>query len=509
MASKTTAASTIDATDTADVMVEDSRVTKLLAMRAKSAKGKTAPVKAETVKPKTTRKPKTVKPSPDATASDVISPPPGGFPVPPAVANDVPGLICGPVPQGWGEIEPSDESLASFGLNPNGTDPAPEPFALGSAIDTPPTRFNRVAPFLRFYQEREWAPDRARRVHSILDSRKGSVLESHDPDYLARVGAPDLFNRLRDELRDYFRIEGRSSFPTPQPAPVVTCVETGPDATEPETDPDDSSDVVTEPVILIRPRALQVDWRKNPRVGGVVAESVEMLVSDIEQNGQINPVLVAREGNGYRLVSGYHRLSACLKIADRNPDFRVRATVVDLDAKAEYLLTIRDNSHRRELNPMDYANAIKNLSDNFGYGKEDLKAFFGRSHGWIWQHRKLLKLTPAQQAKVVSGEWSLSVACLKADAMAKLGAAMGETDPDAPEADQTAEQVKAEARAAGVTRKTGRTAANLRGLLKGREDVISRAIVAYLDGTADESAVFSALDEGEAPVIQADPFRVD
>lgn len=90
------------------------------------------------------------------------------------------------------------------------------------------------------------------------------------------------------------------------------------------------------------PTALIDPWPGNRDVD---PDTVELLASDIEDEGVLQPVLVRPRAYGrYQLLAGHHRVAAVRRLAGREPSRRewesVRALVVDLgDEEAERAVT--------------------------------------------------------------------------------------------------------------------------------------------------------------------------
>ncbi len=80
-------------------------------------------------------------------------------------------------------------------------------------------------------------------------------------------------------------------------------------------------------------------------------KDVKALASSIEDVGLLNPITVRKDGDGYRLVAGYHRLEACKAIGWLEID----ATVVDLNDLEAELAEIDENLVRHDLTVIDRA----------------------------------------------------------------------------------------------------------------------------------------------------------
>jgi ParB-like chromosome segregation protein Spo0J len=102
------------------------------------------------------------------------------------------------------------------------------------------------------------------------------------------------------------------------------------------------TDITTLPIELLRRRA---DARK------INDGALSSLAESIEEIGLINPIRVRRVGEGYEVIAGSHRLSACDLVGLRNIPCII---VMDDDLHAE-LAMIDENLMRNELSASDRA----------------------------------------------------------------------------------------------------------------------------------------------------------
>lgn len=117
--------------------------------------------------------------------------------------------------------------------------------------------------------------------------------------------------------------------------------------------------------------------------------------------GQLAPVLVRPTAGGkYELIAGYRRFAAAKKAGLKT----INATVRVLDDHDAHLAALTENLVRRELNPMELAQAIESA---IGHGKwlaKDLAKLLGKSEAWVSNHRKLKTLPEPVQAMIAAGE---------------------------------------------------------------------------------------------------------
>lgn len=108
------------------------------------------------------------------------------------------------------------------------------------------------------------------------------------------------------------------------------------------------------PTVRIVPlEDIRLDAR-NPRTDG--ESSVDELAASLRGAGLVQPPIVVAEGDGYRVLVGERRVRAARQAGlDEIP-----CLVSDpLDPMAAHRARVAENLHRRELNPIDHAQALR------------------------------------------------------------------------------------------------------------------------------------------------------
>ncbi len=118
-------------------------------------------------------------------------------------------------------------------------------------------------------------------------------------------------------------------------------------------------------------------------------EKLNDLVNSIKNQGIIQPILVTRNShNGYTIVVGERRWRAA-KLAGL---VKIPAIVKDLSKKEIIEAALIENIQREDLNPIDIAEAYKNLIDEFKYTQEELSSIVSKSRSAVANTLRLLKL---------------------------------------------------------------------------------------------------------------------
>ena len=126
------------------------------------------------------------------------------------------------------------------------------------------------------------------------------------------------------------------------------------------------------------------------------------LADSIKENGIIQPLIVTgTERNGiYELVAGERRLRAS-KIAGLKQVPVVVRDVENADTLLE--LALIENVQRTDLNPIEEAQAYRNLIDKFSYTQDETAKRVGKQRSTITNMLRLLKLPEHIQEDIING----------------------------------------------------------------------------------------------------------
>ncbi len=125
-------------------------------------------------------------------------------------------------------------------------------------------------------------------------------------------------------------------------------------------------------------------------------KGLEELAASIKENGVFQPVLVRESVGGYELVAGERRLRAS-KLAERET---IPAIIVEFDDKQMMEVSLLENIQRKDLTPIEEANAYDQLIKKFGYTQEELARRLGKSRTNVTNLLRLLNL-PGKVRKMV------------------------------------------------------------------------------------------------------------
>lgn len=133
---------------------------------------------------------------------------------------------------------------------------------------------------------------------------------------------------------------------------------------------------------------------------------LEELARSIKANGIIQPILVRRDGERFRIIAGERRWRA----AQRAGLLTVPVVVRDVaaDAHRQLLeLALIENVQREDLNPVEEAVAYQRLAEEFQLTQEQIASAVGKDRSSIANYVRLLKLPDEVRAELASGALSM------------------------------------------------------------------------------------------------------
>ncbi|MEN8191780.1 MAG: ParB/RepB/Spo0J family partition protein [Bacteroidota bacterium] len=129
--------------------------------------------------------------------------------------------------------------------------------------------------------------------------------------------------------------------------------------------------------------------------------SLDELKKSILENGLIQPITVRRKDNHYELISGERRFRASKEIGIKE----IPAYIINVETKEAMLaLSLIENIQREELNPIEVANAYKQLIDECSLSQEDVAEKVGKERSTITNTIRLLKLPENIQECLIDGK---------------------------------------------------------------------------------------------------------
>jgi ParB family chromosome partitioning protein len=128
-------------------------------------------------------------------------------------------------------------------------------------------------------------------------------------------------------------------------------------------------------------------------------DGLASLTASITEHGVLQPILVTETVDGYQLVAGERRLRAAQAAGLE----RIPAVVRQLADRDQLELALVENLQREDLDPLETAEAYRQLIDEFGFSQDDVANRVGRARSTVANTLRLLDLAPGVQAAVADG----------------------------------------------------------------------------------------------------------
>jgi len=127
------------------------------------------------------------------------------------------------------------------------------------------------------------------------------------------------------------------------------------------------------------------------------------LVASIREKGVIQPLVVRHTGDHYQIIAGERRWRAAQKAGLKE----VPVVIQDVSEDWALEMALIENIQREDLNPIEEAEAYRNLMSTFDLSQEEVARRVGRERPTVANALRLLRLPSAIQQDVVSGLLSM------------------------------------------------------------------------------------------------------
>jgi ParB family transcriptional regulator, chromosome partitioning protein len=130
-------------------------------------------------------------------------------------------------------------------------------------------------------------------------------------------------------------------------------------------------------------------------------EKLQELADSIKAQGIIQPIVVRElDKNKYEIVAGERRWRAA-QLAGLQ---QVPVVVKDIDDRATMAIALIENIQRQDLNPLEEAEALKRLLDEFTMTHQQIADAVGKSRVTVTNLLRLMELHPEVKKLLISGQ---------------------------------------------------------------------------------------------------------
>ena len=132
--------------------------------------------------------------------------------------------------------------------------------------------------------------------------------------------------------------------------------------------------------------------------------SIDELARSVREHGIVQPLVVTRAGDKYKLIAGERRFRAAQKAGLATVPVVVKDGLKSGDALQ---LALVENIQREDLNPMEEANAYHQLHDEFGMTQEEIAKRVGKERSTVANFLRLLRLPASVKELLATGQLSM------------------------------------------------------------------------------------------------------
>jgi ParB family chromosome partitioning protein len=134
-------------------------------------------------------------------------------------------------------------------------------------------------------------------------------------------------------------------------------------------------------VELLKPNPLQPRMKFDN-------QALDELAQSIRETGIVQPVLVVPDDSHYKIIVGERRWRAALKAGLKKIPVMIRNMAPDKQLE----ISLIENIHREDLNPMEIALAYQRMSSEWNYTQQDIAEKVGKDRTSVTNYLRLLKL---------------------------------------------------------------------------------------------------------------------
>ncbi|MFA5516797.1 MAG: ParB/RepB/Spo0J family partition protein [Desulfuromonadales bacterium] len=132
-------------------------------------------------------------------------------------------------------------------------------------------------------------------------------------------------------------------------------------------------------------------------------EKLAELAASIREKGIIQPLVVRLQDDHYQIIAGERRWRAAQKAGLRD----VPVVIQDVSEDWALEMALIENIQREDLNPIEEAEAYRNLMDNFDLSQEEVGKRVGKERSTVANALRLLRLPEKVREDVVVARLSM------------------------------------------------------------------------------------------------------
>jgi ParB family transcriptional regulator, chromosome partitioning protein len=147
------------------------------------------------------------------------------------------------------------------------------------------------------------------------------------------------------------------------------------------------------------------DLRPHSRQPRKTFNDVKMaeLIASIKEKGVIQPLVVRQVDDHYQIIAGERRWRASQKAGLKE----IPVVIQDVSEDWALEMALIENIQREDLNPIEEAEAYRNLMENFSFSQEEMARRVGKDRSTVANALRLLRLPEKVQEDVMLSRLSM------------------------------------------------------------------------------------------------------
>ncbi len=147
-------------------------------------------------------------------------------------------------------------------------------------------------------------------------------------------------------------------------------------------------------------------YKKQPRQN-FDNDALKQLIASIKEIGQLQPIIVQKQGNNYMLIAGERRLRAVKRIGEKE----IAAMIIDKELNDFTIqqMQLVENLQRQDLNPMERAVFINNFIEQNKLTRKEASKKLGIARTTLTEWLNILEVKPKYQKAVLNEDSSLTL----------------------------------------------------------------------------------------------------
>jgi ParB family chromosome partitioning protein len=132
--------------------------------------------------------------------------------------------------------------------------------------------------------------------------------------------------------------------------------------------------------------------------------SIEELARSVREHGIVQPLVVTRSGDRYKLIAGERRYRAAQRAGLRTVPVVIKEMMKEGD---QLQIALIENIQREDLNPIEEAHAYHQLHEEFALTQEEISKRVGKERSTVANFLRLLKLPDSVKKLLAAGQLSM------------------------------------------------------------------------------------------------------